>query len=77
MSAPKNSAEVIAALYTLIFVLSEMSCEDQSLSHRRPKEVVAHWILQTSSLSSQPAVICDGAAEVFEVMYIRQVGTID
>ena len=28
-----------------------MSCEDQSLSHSRPKEVVAHWILQSSSLS--------------------------
>ena len=53
MSAPKSSAEVIAAVYTLIFVLLEMSCEDQSLSHIRPKEVVAHWILQSSSLSSR------------------------
>ena len=42
---------MIAALYTLIFVLLEMSCEDQSLSHSRPKEVVAHWILQSSYLS--------------------------
>ena len=42
---------MIAALYTLIFVLLEMSCEDQSLSHSRPKEVVTHWILQASSLS--------------------------
>ena len=42
---------MIAALYTLIFVLLEMSCEDQSLSHSRSKEVVAIWILQSSSLS--------------------------
>ena len=50
-------AEVIAAVYTLIFVLLEMSCEDQSLSHRRPKEVVAHWILQSSSLSSRQSSV--------------------
>ena len=56
-SAPKSSAEVIAALYTLIYVLLEMSCEDQSLSHRRPKEVVAHWILQSSSLSSRQSSV--------------------
>ena len=48
---------MIAALYTLIFVLLEMSCEDQSLSHSRPKAVVAHWILQSSYLSiRQPSV---------------------
>ena len=34
-----------------------MSCEDQSLSHRRPKEVVAHWILQSSSLSSRQSSV--------------------
>ena len=53
VSAPKSSADVIAALYTFIFVLLEISCEDQSLSRRCPKEVVAHWILQSSSLSSR------------------------
>ena len=50
VSAPKSSAEVIAAVYTLIFVLLEMSCEDQSLFHRRPKEVVAHLDAQKKSL---------------------------
>ena len=34
-----------------------MSCEDQSLFHRRPKEVVAHWILQSSSLSSRQSYV--------------------
>ena len=47
----------MAAVYTLIFVLLEMSCEDQSLSHRRTKEVVAHWILQSSSLSSRQSYV--------------------
>ena len=42
---------MIAALYALIFVLLEVSYEDQSLSHSRPKEVVAHWILQSSYFS--------------------------
>ena len=41
----------------------------------RPKEVVAHWILQSGSLSNRES--SDGAAEVFEGMYIGQVGTID
>ena len=34
-----------------------MSCEEQSLSHRRPKEVIAHWILQSSSLSSRQSSV--------------------
>ena len=57
VSAPKSRAEVIAVLYTLIFVFLEMSCEDQSLSHRRPKEVVAHRILQSRSLSSRQSSV--------------------
>ena len=44
-------------MYTLIFVLLEMSCEDHSLSHGRPKEVVAHWTLQSSSLSSRQSSV--------------------
>ena len=48
---------MIAALYTLIFVLLEMSCEDQSQSHSRPKDVVAHWILQSSSLSIRQSFV--------------------
>ena len=48
---------MIAAFYTLIFVLLEMACEDQSLSQRRPKKVVAHWLLQSRSLSSRQSSV--------------------
>ena len=43
-----------------------MSCEDQSLSHRRSKEVLAHCILQSSSLSNRQS------AETVLPMYLKE-----